>query len=314
MKIHQFKTLHTPDAAEMPVIQIESEQDYHDLLQSILETDYYGSAYFQRHSGYRRGKVKIRNLFISTVVDFLRPKSILELGCGRGDILAPFCQNPQLLVKGIEFSQGALAFAPDVVKAVIDLGPIETVLETYQAQGLRFDTLLGFDIWEHLLPQNLATTLAQLLTCCAPNSLFYFVIPAYGRDRVFGETFPLELAENREALEQHQPFAYLLADQLEPPIPAMGHLTWSSSRWWEDFFAQAGLVREVELEKQLHAHFDFIFQASLRSFFIFRMPTPEAQQRVETVLARPFGGLRKWQKVLEFYGCMRKLQASLGPE
>lgn len=314
MKIHRLATLHTPDAAEMPVIQIESEQDYLDLLQSILATDYYGSAYFQRHSGYRRGKVKIRNLFISTIVDFLKPQSILELGCGRGDILAPFCQNPQLRVKGIEFSEGALAFAPEVVKAQIDLGPIETVLETYQAQNLRFDTLLGFDIWEHLLPQNLAPTLAQLLKCSEPDSLFYFVIPAYGTDRVFGETFPLELEENREALAQHQPFAYLLADQLEPPIPAMGHLTWSSSRWWEDFFTQFGLVRAVELEKQVHAHFDFVFQASLRSFFIFHMPTPEAKTRADALLQRPFWGIKKWGKVLEFYRRMRQLQASLKPE
>ena len=75
------------DGRPVDLIQVEKEEDFDLLLYNIINSGYYDSSYFDSHIDYKEGEVKFDSFYLSSILKFLKPKSLLELGCGRGDVL-----------------------------------------------------------------------------------------------------------------------------------------------------------------------------------------------------------------------------------
>ncbi len=292
------------DGRPARLIQIEAPEDFDRILDGIERAGYYGQGYLARNLGYGQdeggARVKIDNLLLAAIIDFLGPSSLLEIGCGKADV--PFLLHLKggCQVRGLDLSQEILAAAPAEVAPYLEAGDLLGLTRKYAAQGRLFDLVCGFDIWEHLHPARLDDSIAATVEVASPDALFFYIIPAFGPDRVFGEIFPLEFEENRASLEAGQPFPYLVAESAEPPIPQSGHLIWAPGHWWEERFAAHGLVRCPQLEQNVHRHLDAFLNRSARSFFILRRDTPQARDRERRRRRHPLTPFHAWRQVHVF--------------
>jgi len=234
-------------------------------------------------------------LFLTAILKFLKPKSLLELGCGRGDVLFLLGLDGKTKVRGIEFSPDIFNKVWPILRGKVDEGDILEVCQEYEKKGISFDTFCAFDLWEHLHPKKLPDYIATLIRLAQKDALFFFNIPAVGEDKVFGEVFPLELEENREKFNQRLPFDYLNAESTAPPTPANGHLIWAHSEWWQKQFEQHGLVRAETLESNIHQFFDEHLFYARKSFYLFYLNTPEARQRLKKLTQKRLTLHRKWK-------------------
>jgi len=278
------------------LIQIEKPEDYDTLLENILRSGYYDGAYFERQSGYRtvagllRERPRLRPLsiprhfwFVAEMVRWLGPRSVLEVGCGRADVLALLAWRG-VEVLGTDFSPALQEQVWPELREHMRWGDFAEVCLKLKEEGRRFDTLCAFDIWEHVHPAALERYIQALAQVATDDALFLCIIPAFGKDRIFGEQFPLEFEENRARFEAEEVFDFLLAERVEPIIPASGHLIWAHTRWWERRFAAHGLHREEALERVLHAHFDKYLSHSVRAFFVLSKRTEGSAARVARAL------------------------------
>ncbi len=260
------------------LIMIESPADFDQLQENILTTDYYGKQYFATRISHEAETIKAANLLVAAMARLLRPRSVLELGCGRGDILLLLSLAGVDEVAGIDISAEVVGSMWPRLADKVHLGDLLDFCPAFARQGKLFDTVVALDIWEHLHPARLDDYIRAVIQASTADALFYFNIPAFGPDRAFGEAFPLEYEENRRDFEAGRPFSFLLADSVDPPIPVNGHLIWASSGWWEEQFARQGLTRAIELEKRLHELFDDHLFYAQRAFFIFhRAQAPTAR-------------------------------------
>lgn len=271
---------------ETTLIHVEAPEDYEALLHNILSTGYYDRTYFEHHSGLRDDHKVPHFWALAELVRTLRPRTVLDVGCGRGDILSLLASHG-VRVTGIDFSEDIRTVTWPNVREHYIAGDFSERCRELAREGRRFDTLCAFDIWEHLLPRRLHEYISALVSVASDDALFVFVIPAFGTDRVFGEQFPLEVEENRARFDAREPFAFLCAERTEPPIPASGHLIWAHTEWWERQFVQHGLERLPDVERKLHAVFDLFFPHSVRSFYVFCRDPQAVQPRTRHLPSGP---------------------------
>jgi SAM-dependent methyltransferase len=271
---------------ETTLIQVEAPEDYDALLHNILSTGYYDRTYFEHHSGMREDRKVPHFWTLAEMLRTLRPRSVLDVGCGRGDVLS-LLEPHGIQVTGIDFSEDIRSATWPNVREHYLAGDFAERCRELARAGRRFDTLCAFDIWEHLLPQKLHDYIAALVSVASEDALCVFVVPAFGPDRVFGEQFPLEVEENRARYDAREPFEFLIAERTEPPIPASGHLLWAHTEWWERQFRQHGLERLPEVERRLHAVFDPFFPHSVRAFYVFCKDPGAVRERTRSLLPGP---------------------------
>jgi cyclopropane fatty-acyl-phospholipid synthase-like methyltransferase len=274
-------------------------------LDSIINSKYYDLSYFDSHLDYRKGEVKFDSFYLSSILKFLKPKSLLELGCGRGDILFLLGLDHKARIRGIEFSPEIFKKMWPILRDKVDYGDVLDVCNEYKKQGITFDTFCAFDLWEHLLPRKLSDYLDSFVALAKNDALFFFIIPAVGEDRVFGELFPLEFEENREKFNRRLPFNYLIVESKEPPIPVQGHLIWAHTEWWQKQFKQHGPIRAEALERNIHQYFDEHLFYARKSFYLFHLNTPEARKRLNRLTQQGLTLHRKWKLLVaqqEFIG------------
>jgi SAM-dependent methyltransferase len=283
------------DGRPVDLIQIENEEDYNTLWDNIINTGYYNSAYFDSHIDYKEGEVKFDSLFLSSILKFLNPNSLLELGCGRGDVLFLLGLDHRVRVRGIEFSPDIHSKVWPTLIGKVDFGDVFAVCKEYRKKRMIFDTFCAFDLWEHIHPKKFHDYIDSVVALAQKDALFFFTIPAVGEDRVFGEIFPLELEENREKFNQRLPFDYLNAESTVPPIPANGHLIWAHSDWWQKQFESHGLIRAEELERNIHRFFDEHLFYARKSFYIFHRNSRQASRRVNCLLRNGLTPFKKWK-------------------
>jgi cyclopropane fatty-acyl-phospholipid synthase-like methyltransferase len=290
------------DGREVNLIHIESGRDYETLLNNIIRSGYYNNTYFQEHIDYREGRVKFDAFYLTALLRIIKPKSVLELGCGRGDVLFLLGLDQKTAVQGIEYSQDILKKIWPKLKGRVECGDVEEICQDLHKRRQSFDTFCAFDFWEHLLPQRLDEYINALVALAEKDAFFFFTIPAFGEDRVFGEIFPLEMEENRSDFERRVPFTYLNAESIDPVIPAQGHLIWAHSEWWQTQFKRHGLVRAENLEKVLHQYFDEHMFYARKSFFLFHLDTPEGRRRLNRISRSGVSFYKKWQLFLQLRG------------
>ena len=230
---------------------------------------------------------------------FLNPGLLLELGCGRGDVLFLLSLLNQFRIQGIDLSRDILEKAWPPLAPNLACGELLEVFEAFHKKGLRFNTFCGFDIWEHLHPARLHDCISAMTALSERDALFFFIIPAIGTDKVFGEIFPLELEENRFNFSEGTPFNYLNAEIIDPPIPANGHLIWAPTEWWQKQFERHGLVRAEEIEKNIHRYFDEHLFYAQKSFFLFHRDSGAGRRRRNYLYKNSLTLYKKWKIFLE---------------
>ena len=271
---------------ETLLVQVEAPEDYDVLLGNILSSGYYDRGYFEQHSGLRERRKVPHFWAVARMIQALGPRSVLDVGCGRGDVLA-LLHARGVGVTGIDFSEDVREAAWPEIRPHYLAGDFGERCRELARAGRRFDTVCALDIWEHLHPRRLQDYLEALVSVASPDALFFFVVPAFGTDRVFGEQFPLEFEENRARFDAREPFDFLCLERTEPPIPASGHLIWAHTQWWERQFARHGLERVEPVERRLHAVFDPLLPHSVRSFYVFRRDAGASVHRTRDVLPGP---------------------------
>ena len=296
------------DGRPVDLIRIDDDLDFDVLLDNIFRSHYYDLSYFDNHIDYQEGQVKFDSFFLASILRFLKPESILELGCGRGDVLFLLALDNRINVRGIEISREVIKALWPPLEGEVDCGDIIKICQEYDSRKITFDTFCAFDLWEHLLPRKLHDYIDSIITLAEKEALFFFTIPAFGKDRVFGELFPLEFEENREAFQRRRPFDHLIVESLDPPIPALGHLICAHSEWWQKQFEHHGLVRAEELERKIHQYFDEHLFYARRSLYIFRLDSRPARRRINRLMRNNLTLFKKWKILVQQQEIMRRFE------
>jgi hypothetical protein len=288
MKLHQSHYLDDGlgfnHGQDVTVIEIERDDDYVEILDHIIDTDFYGRHYLARRSGQVDDRLTAHFWWVAEMAAALKPRRIVEFGCGRGDVLRILQQQRRVDVLGIDFGTAADTMLWPTLAEGFRSGSVLDVLRDWNEAP--YDVACGFDIWEHLLPQTLDETVERMIEHSTDDALFLFVIPAFGRDDVFGEQFPLELEENRGAFDERAPFRFLVTDHTDEKVPAAGHLTWAHTDWWQNLFTSHGLVRVGDIERRMHAVADVHVPDSVKTFYVFRRDTAAAEARATKIVNR----------------------------
>lgn len=300
------------DGRPVDLIQIENDGDFDILLSNILDSNYYDNSYFKTHIDYPEGWIKFDDLFLASIIQILNPGSILELGCGRGDVLFLLSLRGNGNVQGIEFSQDVLKKSWPPLADKIAGSDILEACKVFQARERRFDTICAFDLWEHLHPKKLHEYIDSVVALAEKDALFFFTIPAFGEDRVFGEIFPLQLEENREKFNRRLPFDFLNAESLNPIIPTNGHLIWAHTEWWQNQFKSHRLFRSEELERKIHFLFDEHLFYARKNFYLFHNDSKKARNRIKNLLRTSWNLFQKWKIFQELQASIEHFQKNPG--
>lgn len=126
---------------------------------------------------------------VPLVLRYLKPKSIVDIGCGRGLWLKAFRE------KGIEDTHGYDGDYVDRGKLAFPAGQFHAAnLEELLDFGRTFDLAVCLEVAEHL-PPSAAETLVKNLVEAAPVILFSAAIPLQGGSHHVNEQWPAYWAE-----------------------------------------------------------------------------------------------------------------------
>ncbi len=126
------------------------------------------------------------------------------------------------------------------------------------------------DIFEHFNPRRLAGYLGEISRLTEDGGFLFVNIPAYGKDKVFGEIFPVAYPEWDADITAGRCFRTIPVDSYG--YPKNGHLICGSTAWWVEQFERQGFRRKVDLERALHNKFDAAMDKvspARKSFYFF---------------------------------------------
>lgn len=163
----------------------------------------------------REGARRSARVIVPILVDRLRPRSVVDVGCGLGTWLAVFRENGIADVVGIDGDY--------VDRARLEIPPENFVphdLERVVRLGRRFDLAISLEVAEHL-PAESAATFIDSLTSLSPFVVFSAAIPFQGGTNHVNEQWPDYWA----ALFEARGFA---------PVDCIRREVWSNDdvEWW----------------------------------------------------------------------------------
>jgi cyclopropane fatty-acyl-phospholipid synthase-like methyltransferase len=146
----------------------------------------YGSTFYDRQ---REGSLNSAKVILPIVFDLVRPKSLIDFGCGVGTWLATAKQLGAEHCVGLEGS-----WVKTQTLAQADLEIRETDLEQTVSLNERFDLAMSLEVAEHLRPQRSDSLVADL--CKASDVvIFSAAIPGQDGDGHQNEQWPSCWAE-----------------------------------------------------------------------------------------------------------------------
>lgn len=261
----------------MPVYVARTDADM-ELMESLI----------RRHRYYDRGGVWSASIDIdkeitAAIVRGLGARSCFELGCFTGPVLS-LLADAGVEVLGSEVSETAVTCAYPSIRSAILLGDLLSI-ETDR----RFDVVLSMDVLEHISPLRLPAYIERLISLLEDDGYLYLNSPMWGTDRIFG-MLEEQYIEEWQQVGDASYWRHWPCDARGWPLH--GHLVWASSVWWERIFEAHGLVRDVEIERAIHARLGDFFTQSIgrRCLFVLhrrgsRKASAEVASAVDRVLA-----------------------------
>lgn len=172
----------------------------------------YNDEYFNKRSAAALASARV---VVPLVLRFLTPRSVIDVGCARGEWLTVFRDHGIEKIKGLdgEYVDQSKLLIPKVLFESVDLLQPLRVAE-------RWDLALCLEVAEHLVP-NRADGFIEDLTKAAPVILFSAAVPGQGGPLHLNEQWPAYWEEAFAAQ------GYVRLDVIRP-------LIWQDSRvnWW----------------------------------------------------------------------------------
>jgi SAM-dependent methyltransferase len=147
-----------------------------------VTSEHYDRGYFEAHLELTKRSAEV---VVPLVTALLEPRSVCDVGCGRGIWLSVFEQHGVTEVLGMDgdyVDRELLEIDPDRFRSV-DLEE-----EGVPASG-RFDLAVSLEVAEHL-PDSAATGFVDGLVALAPAVLFSAAVPGQGGNRHVNEQWP----------------------------------------------------------------------------------------------------------------------------
>lgn len=145
----------------------------------IYTTDFYlnkclGSDEFIKSNGLKlhwRVKEMLSN------IKFKKNDSVLDLGCGRGDISIFIAEKTNKVI-GIDYSSDAIKIASEIRKKLnknlqkkIEFLKMDATNLKFQQNS--FDKVIAIDIFEHLYTEELESTMSEIKRVLKPNGILF---------------------------------------------------------------------------------------------------------------------------------------------
>lgn len=128
-------------------------------------------------SDFRRGSISRKYRTFVKLFD-LRGKSVLDIGCGRGELLQLCSLRGCQRIVGVDFSEDAIAIAQEFTKGV---APIE--LKLCEASQMRweeeFDCIFLLDVIEHIPDTEMQYIYPQLYKALKPSGFLIINTPIF---------------------------------------------------------------------------------------------------------------------------------------
>jgi SAM-dependent methyltransferase len=156
--------------------------------------------------GHLEGSRRSARLVVPMIMELVRPKRVVDVGCGRGTWLAAFRDHGAEEILGIDgeyVDRQRLEIAAHEFLACDLSSPI--------AIDRRFDLAVSLEVAEHL-PEESADAFVALLTSLAPVVLFSAAIPGQGGTNHVNEQWPDYWVQR---FAQH---SYLAVDAVRPAV------------------------------------------------------------------------------------------------
>src|SRR4051812_22331925 len=141
----------------------------------------YNRDFFQ---GMRAGMHRSAETLVPLAMELVRPKSVIDVGCGHGVWLSVFAEHGVDDVFGVDgdyIDEAQLEIPADRFLAADLTAPLEL--------GRRFDLAVSLEVGEHL-PESAAATYVESLVALAPAVLFSAAIPRQGGRHHVNEQWP----------------------------------------------------------------------------------------------------------------------------
>lgn len=158
----------------------------------------------------REGASRSAAVIVPLVLDLIRPRSVVDVGCGTGAWLAAFARH------GVADYLGVDAFTPAGLLEIPRDRFVEADLTRQLALGRRFDLAVSLEVAEHL-PGSAARSFVESLTRLAPVVLFSAAIPGQGGTSHLNEQWP-------------EYWARLFADAGFDPMDVLRPRVWGDER------------------------------------------------------------------------------------
>jgi SAM-dependent methyltransferase len=163
----------------------------------------YDRAFYERH---RRGSGSSAEVVAPLVVEWVRPKSVVDVGCGMGTWAAAFSRRGVGDVVGVDGSP----VPADLLQIPAERFQVRDLSKPLDL-GRTFDLAVCLEVAEHL-PARFADGLVASLTSLAPVVLFSAAIPGQGGVGHVNEEWPRAWAERFSAA------GFAWADPIRPRI------------------------------------------------------------------------------------------------
>ncbi|HEY8241238.1 MAG TPA: methyltransferase domain-containing protein [Kiritimatiellia bacterium] len=141
----------------------------------------YDRAFFEQQ---REGSLRSARVVAPIIIDLVKPRSVVDVGCGVGTWLSAFIEAGVKDVLGLDgaYARESGLVIPDGCFQAADLAaPLQV--------GRRFDLAVSVEVGEHL-PRAAAGTLVDSLTRLAPVVVFSAAVPFQGGTDHVNEQWP----------------------------------------------------------------------------------------------------------------------------
>jgi len=172
----------------------------------MTRPEFYDESYLQLLRG-RDGGTPLYRMFADHLRTLpLEKLEILDVGCGRGELLAELLEAGARRVTGLDFSRAAVEVAGESLAARFGMQMRERVIEGSATDPAlfakdRFDLILMMDVVEHLPPAQLAQALKTVRSWLAADGrLFIHTFPTLRLHQAY--RLYLKLRGHKEELER----------------------------------------------------------------------------------------------------------------